>query len=233
MYSGAQDNARAGYGHRTRMSYTSALSEEKENTVDAVTAQYGRGKLSPELGRNGRNSAASGSGGRNSPAPAYQSRIRDTSTEGAKPEGNGQGVESWKRAAEVTSALKAKIEQMKVRLFPPSHRLHVNHSTGSTRHLETLNPLLLNLCNVNLRRAYLARWCLHSGCGSVWSTSLLRFSLRSSCNVKERRGEQAFDDVNDGAWNGMGRMHDWRCACGLGCFCALVWVWSCRYEREI
>jgi hypothetical protein len=29
---------------------------------------------------------------------------------------NGQPVESWKRAAEVTNALKAKIEQMKVRL---------------------------------------------------------------------------------------------------------------------
>ncbi|KAH8796113.1 putative spindle pole body component alp14 [Hyaloscypha sp. PMI_1271] len=115
MYSGTQENARAGYGHRARMSLNSALSEEKENTVDAMTAQYGRGKLSPELGRNGRNSAASGSGGRNSPAPAYQSRIRDTSTESARPEGNGQGVESWKRAAEVTSALKAKIEQMKAR----------------------------------------------------------------------------------------------------------------------
>lgn len=115
MYSGTQDNARTGYGNRARMSFNSALSEEKENTVDAVTAQYGRGKLSPELGRNGRNSAASGSGGRNSPAPAYQSRIRDTSTEGTRQEGNGQGVESWKRAAEVTSALKAKIEQMKAR----------------------------------------------------------------------------------------------------------------------
>jgi cytoskeleton-associated protein 5 len=109
------------------MSLNSALSEEKENTVDAMTAQYGRGKLSPELGRNGRNSAASGSGGRNSPAPAYQSRIRDTSTESARPEGNGQGVESWKRAAEVTSALKAKIEQMKV-YFPvhSSPRIYAN-----------------------------------------------------------------------------------------------------------
>jgi cytoskeleton-associated protein 5 len=109
------------------MSFNSALSEEKENTVDAVTAQYGRGKLSPELGRNGRNSAASGSGGRNSPAPAYQSRIRDTSTEGARPEGNGQGVESWKRAAEVTSALKAKIEQMKV--YFPFYNIHCSALT--------------------------------------------------------------------------------------------------------
>jgi cytoskeleton-associated protein 5 len=116
MYSGAQDNTRTGYNHRARMSFNSALSEEKENTVDAVTAQYGRNKLSPDLGRNGRTSAASGSGGRNSPAPAYPASkmSRDTSADSARPEGNGQGVESWKRAAEVTSALKAKIEQMKV-----------------------------------------------------------------------------------------------------------------------
>ena len=118
MY-GAQDNSRpAGYNHRSRMSFTSALSEEKENTSDVLGAQYGRSKLSPELNRNGRTSAASGSG-RGSPAPpSYRSA---TSGDRAGGEGNangtasnGQGVESWKRAAEVTSALKAKIEQMKV-----------------------------------------------------------------------------------------------------------------------
>jgi hypothetical protein len=116
MYGAPEDNGRAGYGHRPRMSFNSALSEEKENSGDALAAQYGRRKLSPDLGRNGRTSAASGSGGRSSPAPlAYQSRIsRDPSTDSAKVDGNPQGVESWKRAAEVTSALKAKIEQMKV-----------------------------------------------------------------------------------------------------------------------
>lgn len=115
MYGGAQDNGRQGFS-RARMSFNSALSEEKENTSDALDARYGRSKLSPDLGRNGRNSAASGSGGRNSPAPPpYQSSrmSRETSNDGAK-DGNTQGVESWKRAAEVTSALKAKIEQMKV-----------------------------------------------------------------------------------------------------------------------
>jgi hypothetical protein len=115
MYGGAQE--RPTYGNpRARMSYTSTLSEEKENTGDGLSGQYGRTKLSPEL-RNGRNSAASGSGGRNSPAPqAYSSRPigREPSTESARDGGTGQGVESWKRAAEVTSALKAKIEQMKV-----------------------------------------------------------------------------------------------------------------------
>ncbi|KAK2629825.1 hypothetical protein QTJ16_000645 [Diplocarpon rosae] len=115
MY-GGPDNGRPGYNHCARMS----LSEEKENTDDACPPQYGRSKLSSDLGRNGRTSAASGSGGRNSPAPpSYQStRIsRDTVTEGTRGDGNTgtQGVESWKRAAEVTSALKAKIEQMKAR----------------------------------------------------------------------------------------------------------------------
>lgn len=118
MYGGPQDNVRVGYS-RNRMSYQSALAEEKENSGDALAGKYGRGQLnSPSLERNGRTSAASGSGGRNSPAPPpYQtSRMnRDVSSDAPKTE--GQGVESWKRAAEVTSALKAKIEQMKVRIL--------------------------------------------------------------------------------------------------------------------
>jgi cytoskeleton-associated protein 5 len=120
MYGTAQDNSRPNYSNRARMSYTSALSEEKENTSDPLAAQYGRSKLSPDLNRNGRTSAASESG-RGSPAPpSYRSReSRDEPREG-NGTANGQGVESWKRAAEVTSALKAKIEQMKVRLLIPS-----------------------------------------------------------------------------------------------------------------
>jgi cytoskeleton-associated protein 5 len=120
MYGGAQDNSRAGFNSRARMSYTSTLSEEKENTGEGVAGPYSRSKLSPEL-RNGRTSAASGSAGRNSPAPPpYPGRAaRDASTDSGRGEG-GQGVESWKRAAEVTSALKAKIEQMKVRPHFPS-----------------------------------------------------------------------------------------------------------------
>lgn len=38
---------------------------------------------------------------------------------------SGQPVESWKRAAEVTNALKAKIEQMKVMLPSPIHTSHL------------------------------------------------------------------------------------------------------------
>lgn len=118
MYSSVPDNARTAYSSRARMSFNSALSEEKENGGDPH-APYGRSKFSPELGRDGRTSAASGSGGRNSPAPpsTYAARTdrmsRNTSNDGSS--GNANGVESWKRAAEVTSALKAKIEQMKVR----------------------------------------------------------------------------------------------------------------------
>lgn len=94
-------------GNRRNMSFNSSLSEEKENNGDAIVRTS---KLSPEM-RNGRTSAASGSAGRNSPAPG-------TRGENAGANVNGQGVESWKRAAEVTSALKAKIEQMKVSSCP-------------------------------------------------------------------------------------------------------------------
>jgi cytoskeleton-associated protein 5 len=68
VYGAPQDNARGGYGNRTRMSFNSALSEEKENSGDALAAQYGRTKTSLDLGRTGRTSAASGSGP-GSPAP--------------------------------------------------------------------------------------------------------------------------------------------------------------------
>lgn len=124
MYNSGPDNSRPGYNARARMSFNSTLSEEKENGADSHQS-YGRSKLSPDLSRNGRDSAASGggSGGRASPAATYRSERtdrmnRDTSQSGASANGNGQGVESWKRAAEVTSALKLKIEQMKVGRVP-------------------------------------------------------------------------------------------------------------------
>lgn len=132
MY-GGQDVGRSAYNHRAgRASFTSGIGEEKENTGDAYATQYGRNKLSPELGRNGRTSAASGSG-RNSPAPPQYSNTRmgrDTVTDGAAP------VESWKRAAEVTSALKAKIEQMKVRL---THVKLLKHADSELQARQGLN----------------------------------------------------------------------------------------------
>ncbi|KAI4868193.1 armadillo-type protein [Hypoxylon rubiginosum] len=106
-YSGARAN---------RMSFNSTLSEEKEN--GDVPHNYPRSKLSPEL-RYG-----SGSSGRGSPARNFRSAPIDegaghstgsgaSSTVGGPPGTNG--VESWKRAAEVTSQLKARIEQMKAK----------------------------------------------------------------------------------------------------------------------
>ncbi len=97
-----------------RMSFASTLSEEKEN--GDLAHNYPRNKLSPEM-RYG-----SGSSGRGSPARGYRSTPTEDSAapearpgSGAGSTGSGNnGVESWKRAAEVTSQLKARIEQMKV-----------------------------------------------------------------------------------------------------------------------
>ena len=126
MHGGAS-NDRPAYPNRARMSYNSSLSEEKENSGDMLNGPYGRKQLSPDLNRNGRTSAASGSAGRGSPPLPYKSdrARRDGGSDNSNGETNGQGVESWKRAAEVTSALKAKIEQMKVRTNPfPSINLN-------------------------------------------------------------------------------------------------------------
>ncbi|CAJ2510582.1 Uu.00g062070.m01.CDS01 [Anthostomella pinea] len=100
-----------------RMSFTSTFSEEKENG-DALPP-YPRSKLSPEM-RYG-----SGSSGRGSPARGARSTTIDEgvahgagsgrATSSAAAGGSGNGVESWKRAAEVTSQLKARIELMKAK----------------------------------------------------------------------------------------------------------------------
>ncbi|KAI1204512.1 armadillo-type protein [Annulohypoxylon truncatum] len=105
-YSGSRNN---------RMSFTSTLSEEKEN--GDVPHNYPRSKLSPDLRYN------SGSSGRGSPARGFRSApIEEGVGHGtgsgmsSAPAGTGgNGVESWKRAAEVTSQLKARIEQMKAK----------------------------------------------------------------------------------------------------------------------
>lgn len=105
------------------MSFTSTFSEEKENGE----IPHPRHKaLSPEM----RYAGSSASSGRGSPARGFRgtpagrdegsetgsgvTRERPTSSL-PQPAGNGQ--ESWKRAAEVTSQLKARIEQMKVRFY--------------------------------------------------------------------------------------------------------------------
>ncbi|KAI2468883.1 armadillo-type protein [Annulohypoxylon bovei var. microspora] len=105
-YSGSRNN---------RMSFASTLSEEKEN--GDVPHNYPRSKLSPELRYN------SGSSGRGSPARGFRSApveegVGHGAGSGASSAQGGtssNGVESWKRAAEVTSQLKARIEQMKAK----------------------------------------------------------------------------------------------------------------------
>lgn len=106
---------------KNRMSFTSTLSEEKENGE----APYPRHKaLSPDMF-----AGSSASSGRGSPARNFRSippAREDGSDTGSNPPtrerpasglpqpSGGNGQESWKRAAEVTSQLKARIEQMKV-----------------------------------------------------------------------------------------------------------------------
>lgn len=107
-------------GRATRSSFTSSFSEEKENGDPPPS--YPRSKMmSPDL-RYG-----SGSSGRGSPARGFRSTPVDdgaghggtasgtSSVAGGGGHSSTNGVESWKRAAEVTSQLKARIEQMKVR----------------------------------------------------------------------------------------------------------------------
>jgi cytoskeleton-associated protein 5 len=154
-------------GNRNRMSFNSTLSEEKEN---GETASYPRSKLSPELryagstASSGRGSPARGfrrdveereprsmdgqvASGFNSHGDRSNSRAGSRTgsrlgdpTAGAAPPGNG--VESWKRAAEVTSQLKARIEQMKVCL----HRQLLcqsqvaNDVPGEARHQAVEHP---------------------------------------------------------------------------------------------
>ncbi|KAI8719860.1 hypothetical protein NCS52_00768300 [Fusarium sp. LHS14.1] len=107
-----------GSANRHRMSMTSTMSEEKENGEPMVP----RNKLSPEM----RYAGSSASSGRGSPARGFRnvaSYRDDDHSSGIsqrpmsslpQPTG-GNGVESWRRAAEVTSQLKARIEQMKAK----------------------------------------------------------------------------------------------------------------------
>ncbi|KAI1382857.1 armadillo-type protein [Hypoxylon trugodes] len=105
-YSGARGN---------RMSFNSTLSEEKEN--GDAPHNYPRSKLSPEL-RYGSGSSGRGSPARGFRGPSIEENVRqDTgpAANAAAAGGGANGVESWKRAAEVTSQLKARIEQMKAK----------------------------------------------------------------------------------------------------------------------
>lgn len=107
----------SGSGGYNRASFASTMSEEKENGEMA----YPRSKISPEL-RYG----SGPSSGRGSPARGYRTSNppREDSADSVVPPRRERpvsslpqpsgGGESWRRAAEVTSQLKARIEQMKV-----------------------------------------------------------------------------------------------------------------------
>jgi hypothetical protein len=97
------------------MSLASSLSDERENG----DVPYARSKLSPDL----RYAGSNGSSGRESPARGFRNIGRyddgsDSTLGRDRPVSSlpqsSNGVESWRRAAEVTSQLKARIEQMKV-----------------------------------------------------------------------------------------------------------------------
>lgn len=119
---GIYNDGGSGAAARNRTSYTSTMSEEKENGEVA----YPRSKLTSDM----RYGAGSASPGRASPARGYRTGAlhRDEQPETQtsvrrerpvsslpQPTGSSNGGESWRRAAEVTSQLKARIEQMKVR----------------------------------------------------------------------------------------------------------------------
>ncbi|KAF5020394.1 hypothetical protein F66182_7581 [Fusarium sp. NRRL 66182] len=112
-----RDHGQSSMG-RHRMSIVSTMSEEKENGEMLPP----RSKLSPEM----RYAGSATSSGRGSPARGFRSATSFHDEDHApavsqrpmsslpQPAG-GNGAESWRRAAEVTSQLKARIEQMKVR----------------------------------------------------------------------------------------------------------------------
>jgi protein STU2 len=118
--------------HRDRFDLTSP-SEEKENTADGSNPfpTSSRRKLSPSAYSTGDSGRASPqrSGTASTPSAlngmtsrtSSQAGTTDTGSRARSPGEQGQPAENWKRAAEVTSQLKARIEQMKVRSFllPP------------------------------------------------------------------------------------------------------------------
>lgn len=153
------------------MSFTSTFSEEKENGE----APYPRNKaLSPEM----RYAGSSASSGRGSPARGFRgvpgredgsetssgiARERPTSSLPQPTGGNGQ--ESWKRAAEVTSQLKARIEQMKVSssLGSVSDHMMTDLSFRLNKDLLDLEASVLSelgtILRISVRRCIcIARW---------------------------------------------------------------------------
>lgn len=114
------DSREAGY-RRAQREYASLPDEEKENGVDGEGKNMGmkRTEVSPARpGNANANANANATGGGAAPPVVSREVSTGAGAGGGKRDGD-QPVESWKRAAEVTSALKARIELMKVRPLPP------------------------------------------------------------------------------------------------------------------
>ena len=128
-----------------RRSYNSASpSEEKEDNGlespgrSSRDGGLGRRKLSPTFG-----TAYSGLG-----SPTRSSRVGSGSADGEEqPPRSAEPAENWKRAAEVTSQLKARIEAMKVSIFiPVLHRSHCD-SNKKSRHDKVSHDHLVDNAN--------------------------------------------------------------------------------------
>nr|POE54951.1 spindle pole body component alp14 [Quercus suber] len=109
--------------HQHRTAYGSAVGGEeyKDKITDSYSNGFGSGKGSS------RPLSHDSSGGRNTPLSASGGDAESITSGGGGGNGGGgpslsrsqnEGVESWRRAAEVTQNLKARIEMMKVNLSP-------------------------------------------------------------------------------------------------------------------
>jgi protein STU2 len=108
-------------GYQRARSYMTSPSEEKENGLAAkgVGGGMGGGNALSRTGSGastGLNRTGSGAGHASAASPTRRQREQDGDPAGATAQ-DGQPIESWRRAAEVTSQLKARIEMMKVSEF--------------------------------------------------------------------------------------------------------------------
>jgi len=145
--SGASVGSRPGSAKPLSTFAASGLSpsEEKENAGlgDGIFAAAGRRKISPPIN----SGHGTGSSGRASPQRPTSTLGRGPSdaTTGAGGEAGGrvEPAENWKRAAEVTSQLKARIEAMKVHAaLRPRDEVLIGDFTGSTG-VESTSLMLL------------------------------------------------------------------------------------------
>lgn len=132
-------------------SYMSSPSEEKENSGAVVGPGLKKQRSAIMADSNPASLPAN-------PAPLSRTQSgpgrvgREARTTGAETSSNGEPVENWKRAAEVTSQLKARIEQMKVRLlfFPLLLVVFVASTLSFPKSRRTFRFHLINFSSVHL-----------------------------------------------------------------------------------